>query len=47
MKGTKKEAEVKKYLYAEPKFMVPPDVIKLPEPFKNIAKKEETGKKIN
>ena len=31
----------KKYLYAEPKFMMPPDVLKLPEPFKNsLAKKE-------
>lgn len=47
MKGGKKEGEAKKYLYAEPKFMVPPDAIKLPEPFKNLPKKEEIVKKTN
>lgn len=47
MKGKKdnKNEETKKYLYAEPKFMIPPDPLKLPEPFSKITKKEEQGKK--
>lgn len=47
MKGKKdnKNEETKKYLYAEPKFMIPPDPLKLPEPFGKVAKKEEQGKK--
>ena len=43
--GSKNE-DSKKYLYAQPKFMIPPDPLKLPEPFKNsLLKKEETEKK--
>ena len=47
MKGKKdnKNEETKKYLYAEPKFMIPPDPLKLPEPFSKVAKKEEQVKK--
>lgn len=47
MKGNKgsKADEKQKYLYAEPKFMIPPDPLTLPEPFKNLLKKEETQKK--
>jgi len=37
--------EPKKYLYAEPKFMIAPDPLVLPEPFKNISKKEDNTKK--
>jgi hypothetical protein len=46
MKGKKeaKNEEAKKYLYAEPKFMIPPDPLKLPEPFSKL-KKEEPAKK--
>lgn len=45
MKGNKgtlnnKAEDKQKYLYAEPKFMIPPDPLKLPEPFKNLLKKE-------
>lgn len=39
-KPTNKVEEKSKYLYAEPKFMVPPDALKLPEPFKSILRKE-------
>lgn len=47
MKGKKdnKNEESKKYLYAEPKFMIPPDPLKLPEPFSKGTKKEEQVKK--
>ena len=44
MKGAKpthKNDEKGKYLYAEPKFMIPPDPLKLPEPFRTAPKKEE------
>ncbi len=47
MKGKKegnKNEENKKYLYAEPKFMIPPDPLKLPEPFPKNNKKEEPKK---
>lgn len=30
-----------KYLYAEPKFMIPPDPLKLPEPFRGGGRREE------
>lgn len=45
MKGNKgtpnsKAEDKQKYLYAEPKFMIPPDPLKLPEPFKSLLKKE-------
>ncbi len=41
MKGGKnnKNDETKKYLYAEPKFMMAPTSTKLPEPFKSFLKK--------
>ncbi len=47
MKGGKasKTEEKQKYLYAEPKFMIPPDPLTLPEPFKNQLRKEELPKK--
>jgi hypothetical protein len=38
--------EAKKYLYAEPKFMIAPDPLKLPEPFKNYPRKEDSSKKL-
>jgi hypothetical protein len=37
--GNSRADDSKKYLYAEPKFMIPPDPLKLPEPFKNLLKK--------
>jgi len=43
MKGGKnagKGDDKTKYLYAEPKFMIPPDPLKLPEPFKNAPKRD-------
>ena len=47
MKGKKEPVKIeeKKYLYAEPKFMIPPDPQKLPEPFSK-PKKEDSPKKI-
>lgn len=47
MKGNKanKTEDKQKYLYAEPKFMIPPDPLTLPEPFKNQLRKEEVHKK--
>lgn len=46
MKGKKdnKNEESKKYLYAEPKFMIPPDPLKLPEPFRGTKKEEQVKK---
>ena len=35
-----KQEDKQKYLYAEPKFMIPPDATRLPEPFKNMLAKE-------
>lgn len=43
--NNKGEDKQQKYLYAEPKFMIPPDPVKLPEPFKVLLKKEEVQKK--
>ena len=48
MRGAKpngKGEDKNKYLYAEPKFMIPPDPLKLPEPFRNSAKKEEAPRR--
>lgn len=48
MKGGKpnsKPDDKTKYLYAEPKFMIPPDPLKLPEPFKSILRKEDLQKR--
>lgn len=44
-KATAKGEDKGKYLYAEPKFMIPPDALKLPEPFKGLLKKEEPARK--
>jgi hypothetical protein len=43
--SSNKIEESKKNLYAEPKFMIAPDAQVLPEPFKNIIKKEDNSKK--
>lgn len=43
--NSNKQEDKQKYLYAEPKFMIPPDATKLPEPFKNLLRKEEGQKK--
>jgi len=43
-KGTRTE-ERGKFLYAEPKFMIPPDPLKLPEPFRSSPKKEEGSRR--
>lgn len=36
-----KEKEKSKHLYAEPKFMIPPDALKLPEPFRGALRKDD------
>jgi hypothetical protein len=38
-KTTGKGEDKGKYLYAEPKFMIPPDPLKLPEPFQTSPNK--------
>ena len=40
-----KNEDSKKYLYAQPKFMIAPDPLKLPEPFKNILQKKDESQK--
>lgn len=46
MKGLnlKPRVDIKKHLYAEPKFMLPPDSDKLPIPFENLIKKNSNTK---
>lgn len=42
MKGAKPKSDERgKFLYAEPKFMIPPDPLKLPEPFRSSPRKED------
>jgi hypothetical protein len=47
MKGAKpgKADEKGKYLYAEPKFMIAPDPLKLPEPFKQLPRGQEEARR--
>ncbi len=46
MKGLnlKPRVDIKKHLYAEPRFMLPPDSDKLPIPFENLIKKNNNTK---
>ncbi len=41
MEYVPKYEQNKKNLYAEPKFMIPPDATKLPEPFQNEEAQSE------
>ena len=42
MKNLKPKIDFKKQLYAEPKFMLPPETSKLPLPFEELLKEERT-----
>ena len=46
MKGAKPKSDERgKFLYAEPKFMIPPDPLKLPEPFRSSPRKEDPARR--